>query len=83
MNITRLAVTISLGLGLALPSAVWAQDPVPPPESLRNAFPENQQYSPYAGRNFPTRVFWGDTHQHTALSMDAGAVGAPQTPEDP
>ena len=82
MNITRLAVTISLGLGLALPSAVWAQDPVPPPESLRNAFPENQQYSPYAGRNFPTRVFWGDTHQHTALSMDAGAFGARLTPED-
>jgi hypothetical protein len=34
-----------------------------------------KQYSPYAGRNFPTRVFWGDTHLHTALSMDAGAFG--------
>ena len=24
-------------------------------------------YSPYAGRNFPTRPFFGDTHLHTAL----------------
>ena len=29
-------------------------------------------YSPYAGRGFPTRVFWGDTHLHTNLSLDAG-----------
>ena len=32
-------------------------------------------YSPYAGRKFPTRVFWGDTHLHTSASMDAGAFG--------
>ena len=30
---------------------------------------------PYAGRNFPSRVFWGDTHLHTSASMDAGAFG--------
>ena len=23
-------------------------------------------YSPYAGRNYPVRVLWGDTHLHTA-----------------
>jgi hypothetical protein len=32
-------------------------------------------YSPYAGRRFPTRVFWGDTHLHTSLSLDARAFG--------
>ncbi|MCI0444355.1 DUF3604 domain-containing protein [bacterium] len=32
------------------------------------------QYSPYAGRNYPTRVFWGDTHLHTAVSVDAGTL---------
>ena len=34
-----------------------------------------KSYSPYSGRNFPTSVFWGDTHLHTDLSMDAGAFG--------
>jgi hypothetical protein len=39
-------------------------------------------YSPYAGRNFPTRPYFGDTHLHTAFSMDAGAFGARLNPED-
>jgi hypothetical protein len=39
-------------------------------------------YSPYAGRNFPTRPFFGDTHLHTSLSMDAGAFGARLGPKD-
>ncbi len=39
-------------------------------------------YSPYAGRNFPSRPFFGDTHLHTALSMDAGAAGARLDPSD-
>jgi len=34
-----------------------------------------QAFSPYADRNFPTQVMWGDTHVHTALSFDAGAFG--------
>jgi len=33
-----------------------------------------QQYSPYAGRDFPTLVLWGDTHLHTAVSVDAGTM---------
>lgn len=32
-------------------------------------------YSPYAGRNFPTDVYFGDTHLHTAISGDAFAFG--------
>jgi hypothetical protein len=39
-------------------------------------------YSPYAGRNFPTRVYWGDTHLHTSLSLDARAFGVTLGPED-
>lgn len=31
-------------------------------------------FSPYAGRDFPTQVFWGDTHLHTAVSVDAGTM---------
>ena len=33
-------------------------------------------YSPYAGRRFPTRPLFGDTHLHTAASFDAGAFGS-------
>jgi len=46
------------------------------------AFPAAQLYSPYAGRDFPTRPFFGDTHLHTSFSMDAGAFGARLTPGD-
>jgi hypothetical protein len=39
-------------------------------------------YSPYAGKNFPTRVLWGDTHLHTKLSLDARAFGVTLGPEE-
>ena len=38
-------------------------------------FVEEKVYSPYAGRNYPDQVFFGDTHFHTNLSFDAGLVG--------
>ncbi|HUU71295.1 MAG TPA: DUF3604 domain-containing protein [Burkholderiales bacterium] len=53
-----------------------------PHEDVKDAFPSQKHFSPYAGRNFPEQVFWGDTHLHTAMSMDAGAFGARLTPED-
>ena len=37
--------------------------------------PPKKEFSPYAGRGFPTEVYFGDTHLHTALSMDAGTFG--------
>jgi hypothetical protein len=47
----------------------------PTKESLSGLY-AGKAYSPYAERNFPDRVFWGDTHLHTGLSMDAGLFGA-------
>jgi hypothetical protein len=39
-------------------------------------------YSPYAGRSYPTRALFGDTHLHTSYSMDAGAFGCRLGPKD-
>ena len=39
-------------------------------------------YSPYADQNYPTQVLWGDTHLHTANSLDARALGVTLTVED-
>src|SRR3954464_10207880 len=51
-------------------------------QSAAKAFPAKPPYSPYAGRDFPTRPFFGDTHTHTSFSMDAGAFGARLGPAD-
>ena len=53
---------------------VIAQDFPHDPADVEAAFAK-KNYSPYAGRAFPTQVFWGDTHLHTELSMDAGSFG--------
>ena len=80
INKTNTAITLITLITLATP--VFAQDPMPSEESLLGAYPERKNYSPYAGRNFPTNVYWGDTHLHTGMSMDAGAFGARLMPED-
>jgi hypothetical protein len=75
MRITIAALLLSL----ACPT--FAQLP-PPTEDAADAFPAQKHFSPYAGRNFPTRVYWGETHLHTGMSMDAGAFGARLSPAD-
>ena len=78
---TVLAVAlVSISAGIA-----QAQDSpgLPAPhDGVESAFPAVGHYSPYAGRNFPTQVLWGDTHLHTGMSMDAGAFGARLMPRD-
>jgi hypothetical protein len=39
-------------------------------------------YSPYAGRNYPTRPLWGDLHLHSGWSGDAGFSGTTLGPEE-
>ncbi len=70
-----------LALFVVAPLAAAAQEPPPSREGLESAYPR-RPYSPYASRDFPTLVYWGDTHLHTAYSMDAGAFGARLDPED-
>ena len=52
----------------------------PTEEDARNMV-KKPSYSPYAGRNFPTNVYWGDTHVHTMNSLDARGFGATVGPE--
>ena len=40
------------------------------------------EFSPYVNQNFPNRVFWGDTHLHTANSADAGFLNDKVGPEE-
>ena len=36
---------------------------------------KNDTYSPYVGRDFPENVYFGDTHLHTSISLDAYGDG--------
>ena len=42
----------------------------------------NKDYSPYADRDYPTEVYFGDTHHHTANSGDAFMNGNQLSPEE-
>jgi hypothetical protein len=55
--------------------AGYAQD------APRDAPKPNVKYSPYPGRDYPNRVFFGDTHLHTSYSTDAGMFGNRLGPE--
>jgi hypothetical protein len=47
-----------------------------------STFKKTPGYSPYAGRNYPERVYFGDEHVHTAWSADAGGAGTTLGPEE-
>jgi len=81
-SIWNRAILLQIVLLVFTAGISFAQDPMPPKEGLEGVFKTQKRFSPYAGRNFPTEVFWGDTHLHTALSMDAGAFGARLLPDD-
>ena len=73
--------------GLALPALAAERSDVgvagaASKAALEKVYPTKMHYSPYAGRNFPTRPLFGDTHLHTGYSMDAGAFGARLGPRD-
>jgi Protein of unknown function (DUF3604) len=91
---TRWAGTIRLiclaaliAVGLAVP-VLTTQDGRPQDAGALDkakadkAFPGKPVYSPYAGRHYPIRPYFGDTHLHTSFSMDAGAFGARLGPRD-
>jgi hypothetical protein len=72
----RRSIEVLLLVLLLAPASLSAQVPPPPDAApvLSGSY-TGKAYSPYAQRGFPSRPLWGDTHLHTANSMDAGAFG--------
>ncbi len=68
-------ITTLVAAGLIAPAASAQDAPnhegATPAAVARVIKPE---FSPYAGRSFPTRPLFGDTHLHTAISVDAGTM---------
>jgi len=60
---------------LASAADLRAQD-IPPPTGKKI------DYSPYPAKDFPHRVYFGDTHLHTSYSTDAGMIGNTLGPEE-
>ena len=85
-NISKIALLaiIMIAMALTVPVAAQDADPVgitPTLEDVSKAGME-RPYSPYAGRGFPTQVYWGDTHVHTNNSLDARGFGVTIGPEE-
>ena len=79
-------ILLALAMATFLSPLSYAQEAPADTGTLDKAKAEKvfkaRSYSPYAGRNFPTRPFFGDTHLHTGFSFDAGAFGARLSPKD-
>ena len=81
MKLTTTIITLSLALGMVFGLPAFTADEAMTSDegqldlkAIAPLFGTKPPYSPYAGRNFPTRPFFGDTHLHTSFSMDAGAA---------
>ena len=67
--------TMATALATAVSAGVNAQIPAPPDGQILSPEYTGKVYSPYAERDFASNVYFGDTHLHTDMSMDAGAFG--------
>ncbi len=82
-------LSFPLTLALSLPAA-FAQEPKKTGIAtegeetplVHHPAGDKTAYSACAQRDFPTRVFFGDTHHHTANSGDAFMAGDRLSPED-
>lgn len=75
MIITKYSMSalVLLAVSATAGSSQNVQDVLPSKEDVGTVF-QSDHFSPYAGRSFPTQVFWGDTHLHTMVSVDAGTM---------
>ena len=76
-------LTSALCLAFAVVMPASASDiGTPTPDALVKGLYPGKGYSPYAQRSFPNNVYWGETHLHTGLSLDAGLFGKILSHED-
>ncbi len=76
-NIRQLSLATALALFLtqsSLASDLGLAGTITPDSIVKGLYP-GKGYSPYANRDFPNNVYWGDTHLHTSVSLDAGLFG--------
>ena len=67
-NLLALNVTLLVVLGGRALGQEWTPD-----KDQRVEQPK--PYSPYVDQHFAQRVFFGDTHFHSSLSVDSGLIG--------
>ena len=72
--LVALALTVTASFPLIASDVIPSKDKIITNEKNIVEGIGQTDYSPYAGRDFPTRVFFGDTHLHTAVSVDAGTM---------
>ena len=68
-------IAIAFLTAVVAATSAFGQDAPPPSDKARN-------YSPYPKKDFPNRVYFGDTHLHTSYSTDAGMIGNRLGPEE-
>lgn len=69
-------------LGWLVPRKIETSLAQTSPQSTPQLADHTQPYSPYVDLRYPTHVYWGETHLHTAFSPDAGLVGTRLDPND-
>ncbi len=74
LNLKTMGLFLVLCFTLPSPTLYASDSGTPDPKTLSTLYP-GKTYSPYAQRSFPSNVYWGDTHLHTGLSLDAGLFG--------
>jgi len=78
-----IVATLALVAGVQVQAADSKGSPIGiTPNMSDTAGMNTKNYSPFAGKHFPTRVFWGDTHVHTKNSLDARGFGVTLGPEE-
>ena len=81
-NISGFVLAASLIVNLMISRPVAASDTGRPTAGMLSNAYTGKVYSPYAQRGIPEKPLWGDSHLHTALSMDAGLFGNRLSPRE-